>query len=552
MRITKNQLRSIIRETLLSDHNTQHSKHSHHSRPITSLARLQEGIEELFDTGYDTETSSELRDAISKFKGSAPDIPVKYGSSYRDAAMSQNVNYYLYDNGKIQVGDTSFPDWPAAKTVLRQFKTALDEVIPFYTVIDGSGRFPDIDTDNIDNSKVKQSLLNYAKFIEASQLQKVKTIYKTALKVTGNDRAKAAAICYDGAKALPYILGVALFTRYGPNMSIKTKSQIGSEDAYARFRSVKLSPSSSTLTVYISISNPDSDDHSLAFCTPGGGPIGVDVVLRPVCFYNADSLPDMTVVRHEIDHAIHRIYNDAFSKHASEANQKSVKQDARGGDYIFEMNKEVIGELSPPSLPGQQSGGLVRKSTPQAKPYVDSAADFIKKNVKIGDMSAVSLAKLSFLVLGSIVGRDYNGVGDTNFDTAGNDIAPVSFTKGGEAFEMSTAYTAGDWIMNSSEIRNAVLNMFRRHRRLKKELGTQYTAAQDVRPYLAKGLTNTVNISSSQDLIEACILAALGPHPSTDFDKLAAVAAADQPAAGEETRLSENLMRRWSLLAGLR
>lgn len=539
MKITGTQLRSIIRETLRGDQYLQN-------------LRLREGIESLFDTGYDTTANYDVQNAISEFEGSAPDIPVKYGPSYRDAAKSQNVNYYFYDNGKIQIGDADWPDWPAAKTVLRQFKTALDEVIPFYTVIDGSGRLPDIDTDDINDGNVKQSLLSYAKLIEASQLQKVKTIYKAALKATGNDRAKSAAICYDGAKALPYIIGVALFTRYGPSLPLKTKSQIGPDDAYKRFKRVKLEMLP-TSTVHITLANTGESEHSLAFCSTAGGPTGgLDIVLRPVCFFNADSLPDSSTAKHEIDHGIHHIYNAAFEKHVAKSNQQGIKKDELGkADYIFEMNKEVISELAPPPLPGPPGGGTPSKSTAGAKPYVDQATEFIKKNIKMGRRPAVSLAKLSFLVLGAIIDRDYKGVGYTSYDTAGNDISQIEFTENGKEYTQIVYFPVDSWTMDPGEIRNAVLNIFRRHRQLKKKLGATYLNAQDVRPYLVQAVNNMIEMSTGQELTEVCIITALGPHTSNDFDKLGAVAAIDQSVGGAETALAESVKRKWARIAGL-
>ena len=514
MKITEAQLRGLVREFL--------------------------GI----DAAYAAEIPASSRKAVENFKGTAPDIPTKQGVIFQTTAKIKDASYYTCINGQISLGDTSVPQNKLALSVIETFKQALSDATAKYFVYGAGGEFPEIDTSDIND--VRKELLNYASRIEMSPSVTMKSVFKLALKYTNNDKAVAAAICYEAQRALPHVVGVSLFTAGNKKYD---------KSAYDRFQSVKKTPSA--LTVYITEVpeiNESEGDKDVAVCV-GDYPVGdISSVFggRKLCsqsvvFLNGEEKPDYQVIIHEIGHAIANCINSAFSEILSTSDKEAGKEKSSAAydkDYTKEANIDIIAKISPPALPGGDFN-KVSAPTSSAKPYLTQAIDFIKANTKLETGSPASFAKVGFKALGIVNNRDYSGVGGLYADENGKALqSPDGYDPAGTKVVFGISSTG--WTFLPDEIRNSVLNIFRLHRRARKEFKDQYTSAKDVRPFIVKYIStisdNFTNLG--EDILTMALLAALGPRTAADFEVLNAVAALDkQDKDGDDTTLAESALR---------
>ena len=493
-------------------------------KPTFSEKSLRQLIREIdFDTGLDAKPRDDTDKAkLEEYVGSAPDIPSYRGSALQVGAKIKNVNYYLSVDGKIVKGDTALPVNKNALSVIQTFQNALNELVPLYTEGDGSGQLPNINVSLADWSVVgggeKEKLRVYASRLDKTALPKVKTLYSEALKQTKGDKIRAAAICYEGARAIPHIIGISVF------------SAPGESGAYKKIRSID---TYETLgTIYVSDARIDpGQDNSLAYANqdyPIGFTFGKALVCLPKIVLNGDAAPDRDTILHELGHAIAFCFNEAFNRLLGNPSDKET-------DYVNQANVDVISAISPPSLPGKgfkdQDYSL---ATPQAKPYLEQAIDFVKKNTKLDSISHDSYAKTGFKILGILLNRDYSGVGSIEVDINGllldqnpsNTYSRIGIKNMKKSDKLVAAQNP--WTFSVDEIRNAIRSIYQNHRAVKKELGDQYKNAADVRPLIAKKFKTIVDEDvASEDYTAVALLAALGPHKSNDFDRLNAVAKND-------------------------
>jgi hypothetical protein len=521
-----------------------------------SLISLNEvRFSDVYDTGVELDAFPDDQKLIDEFKGTTPDINTTWGDAYQKAAQITGVDYYVVINGKIDKGDASFATVPNAVTICNNFITAVKTVVKELTPIPiGYGALPNIDTDDIGDDDVDGLLRQFAIAIEKSNVPKIKTLFAKALQVAKNDRVRAAAICYESVKRLPVVIGVALFTRPGRKTNIKGT-------AIQRFRTRQ--PPEGGESSYMQESPPENS--AIAFCASGNYPTGYiyDNPLRdidqPVIFLNADDLERTTAaaIEHEVGHALDSIFNSACKKYDSV--KSSTKSET---DYIGEADMPVIALLAPPPIPS--TGPMSTEdgtSSPNAMSYLKSAMDFLKsvpgllsysatpvpvknprtpaekqvktvydKHMSAREAQAITTARFSFQILSTLTGRDYSGVG--------------SVFSASTKYGVNNSVISDSWYKLEGEQRNAVKSIYRIHNNLRAD--KEYMSAPDARLMIAIAAQTAVKGSAEPDLI-AFILAAIGPHPASDFDKWAGVAAADIPKGDERSVATE----RWMRLAGL-
>jgi hypothetical protein len=539
------------------------------------LLREQLMSEDIYDTGYDPDVYLDDESKIREFEGTTPVINTSHDEVVRKAAKITGVNYYVVTNGKIDKGDASFPDFPNATLIANRFAETLKNIAKEYTPISiGYGKFPNIDTDDIGDDDTDSALLQFAKAIETSSLPKIKTLFAKALQVTKGDRVGAAAICYVTVKRIPVIIGVPLFTRTGTKLDIPG-------DAMVRFNTRKLEVEGWNVQLVIE----DPDDSTIAFCQLHR-PVGFlamddmrDIAI-PVVFMNADNINRTTEssIEHEIGHGIDGIFGTACLQYDVTGNKKKYEDK---NDYIGEANMPVISMLAPAPIPASgkptQPDGT---SSPNASQLLKSAADFLasipeliqvnvpskpkqvktradikaKENyddsMRVYSMRAYTAARFGFQVLGSLTGRDYSGVGR-------------AFGAYQQPYGSDVSLVSDSWFELPGEQRNAVKLIYRTHSELKKT-DKEYNTVPDARRKLVYAVRSKDQKAAEWSLA-AFILATLGPHPASDFDKLAGFAAVDKQTTTGDTmpglpgsrsgalpgETASGVSERWGRLAGL-
>lgn len=482
----------------------------------------------------------------NNYTGTSPEVNTYFGESYEKIAQAYNISYYVYDSGKIDKGDTSVPANANAVKILNEFARVLASRILVYTVSDSSGNLPDIDTSFVGGgisdylpTTDKEKFQIFSRNLANTILPKVKTIYSAAMKYAQNDRQIAAAICYEGMKALPGTVGVCVFTHTG------AKSD---ETAYRQMSRIKISSSNSY--GYVNLASAPTPSLTIAH-TSNDYAQDDSVVAKPVIFLDGDKPPDTPTIEHEVDHAVEMCFNAAFKKILSMTDKGDEDKTTGAGDskegsetsgYIYNANLDIISALAPPAVPRSNFKVV---STPATKAMLSQARDFIKNHAPLitaKGTDPMSAAQAGFQILSALINRDYSGLGGELFDENGTLAYDILSDKPLKRGQGSLYKIQSGWSNKASELRNMVLAISREHKRLKKQLGTAYTSAADVRPMLAKLFNaDTVSEEGRSTLI---LLAALGPHTAAEFDSLGAVAMGPQTSGGTGSQVTESTRRR--------